>query len=225
MDIQWLIKMLPFWEHLDDEEKQILIDATREVHYSQGQNIYHAQEQCVGIILLRTGEIRTYMLSEDGRDITLYRLYGGDVCILSASCILHNITFDVNIDAERDSDAYVIDTAAFAYVQSKNVYVDRFALQTAADKFSDVMWAMEQILFMSLDQRLAVFLLDESAKTGSLALSLTHEQIARYMGSAREAVSRMLKYFEKEGYVTLQRGGLTIVSKEKLQKLIRKNRP
>jgi CRP/FNR family transcriptional regulator len=171
------------------------------------------------VLIVKSGELRTYMLSEDGRDITLYRLGKGDVCILSASCVLSNITFDVYIDAERDTEVLLISSAVFSRLMEENVYAENFALRVAADRFSDVMWAMEQILFMSFDRRLAVFLLYETAKIETDTLPLTHEQIARYMGSAREVVSRMLKHFSKESIVVLSRGGVRVLNKERLRQL------
>ena len=79
---------------------------------------------------------------------------------------------------------------------------------------------MQQILFMSLDKRLAIFLLDEASKLGSDTIKLTHEQIAKYMGSAREVVSRMLKYFVSEGMISSSRsGGIKLLDKARLRKL------
>ena len=81
------------------------------------------------------------------------------------------------------------------------------------------MWVMQQILFMSMDKRLAIFLHDESTRLGTDNLTLTHEQIAKYMGSAREVVSRMLKYFSAEGIVQVSRGGIKIIDRQKLKRL------
>lgn len=161
------------------------------------------------------------MMSEEGKDITLYRLQRGDMCMLSASCVLEAITFDVFIDAEEESECYVISGPAFAAVSERNPDIKIFALETAVSRFSDVMWVMQQILFMSMDQRLAIFLCDESARTGSDTITLTHGQIARYMGSAREVVSRMLKYFANEGMVEVSRGGIKILDKKRLRQLTR----
>ena len=158
-------------------------------------------------------------MSEDGREITLYRLFKGDVCILSASCVLEAITFDVYIDAEEDTEALLIDAAAFRDLARQNIYVQNFGYQITTSNFSDVMWAMQQILFMGADKRLAIFLIDESSKNETDTISMTHEQIARLMGSAREVVSRMLKYFETEGMVKLSRGSVTITDRKKLRKL------
>lgn len=217
---KYLEERLTFWDKITKEEQEILIQNTSVVRYTQGQNIYDAQQECVGVLLIKSGELRTYILSEEGKEVTLYRLSDGDVCILSASCILKNITFDVHVDAEKDSEVLLINSSVFSSLSQRNIYVEAFSLRLTADRFSDVMWAMEQILFMSFDRRLAIFLLDETAKNGIDTLSLTHEQIAKYVGSAREVVSRMLKYFVKEGMVELSRGSIKIVDRKKLKGLL-----
>ena len=79
---------------------------------------------------------------------------------------------------------------------------------------------MQQILFMGADRRLAIFLWDEISKSKTTEVKMTHEQIARYMGSAREVISRMLKYFAGEGIVELFRGGVRVIDKKKLQNLL-----
>jgi CRP/FNR family transcriptional regulator len=172
--------------------------------------------------VVKKGELRAYMLSEEGRDVTLFRLPEGESCVLSASCILSNITFEVLIDAEQDAEIYLLNVGTFNELAQENIYVENYLYKKAADRFSDVMWAMEQILFMSFDKRLAVFLHDEMVKTKSNKIKLTHEQIARYIGSAREVVSRMLKSFESHGILKLSRGTIEIVDKDVLKGLIQK---
>lgn len=185
--------------------------------YKRGE--YYDGNDCSGVIFVRSGSLRLYMMSEEGKDITLYRLHKGDMCMLSASCVLQTVTFDVFVNAEEDSECLVIGSPAFAEVSSRNPSVKIFALETAVSRFSDVMWVMQQILFMSMDKRLAVFLADESARINSDTITLTHEQIARYIGSAREVVSRMLKYFAAEGIVELSRGEIKILDKKRLREL------
>ena len=215
----FLQRSITFWDKLSPTEQRELSAHTQLYTYGAGQNVHSASNQCVGVLLVKSGGLRVYMMSGDGREITLYRLSGGNVCILSASCVLHNITFDVFIDAERDTEVLLIGSAYFSRLLEQNVYAENFALKIAVDVFSEVMWTMEQILFMSFDKRLAIFLLDEVSKTGNDTLGLTHEQIARYMGSAREVVSRMLKYFEKEGIVALSRGSVEVTDKETLRSI------
>ena len=195
--------------------------ASRAVHYAKGARVHSPLESCVGILLLRSGQLRAYLLSEDGRDVTLYRLFGGEVCILSASCVMDSVNIDLYIDAEEDTEAYCISAGIFRRLMQQNVHVRCYAYQMTAERFSDSMWTMQQVLFMSADRRLAIFLTDELAKTGGDEVRMTHDQMAKYMGSAREVVSRMLKYFAQEGWVRLFRGGVQVLDRKKLQQLAR----
>ena len=207
----------PFWDKLSEDEKKTLCIQTSFAEYDKGANIHGNTGNCTGAILVKNGILRAYMLSDEGKEITLYRLYPGDICMLSASCVIQSITFDVFVDAETKSEVYIINSGAFARLMEENVYVENFALKTATERFSEVMWAMQQILFMSFDRRLAVFLLDELAKDGGDSIKLTQEQIAKYMGSAREVVSRMLKYFSTEGLVEVSRGGVKALDMARLR--------
>lgn len=218
-NIEFISKVLTFWKDLSAEDQELLERNTHSVHYQQGENIHCGGNDCIGVLLIKSGELRTYILSEDGREITLYRQSPGNVCILSASCILKNITFDVMIDAVKDTEVLLINPTVFQQICDRNIHAENFSYKITADRFSDVMWAMQQILFMSFDKRLATFLWDETAASGADSISLTHEQIASYVGSAREVVSRMLKYFEKEGLVSLSRGTVTIIDKKRLRDL------
>lgn len=219
-DVEFLRGILTFWDKLSLDQKDFIIDNASIVNYKKGTNVHGSDNKCLGVLLIKSGCLRTYMLSEEGKEITLYRLYDNDVCILSASCLISNITFDVHIDAEKDSEIILISSSAFVELISKNVYVENFSYKCTVDRFSDVMWAMEQILFMSFDKRVAVFLLDEAVREQSDTIKLTHEQIAKYIGSAREVVSRMLKYFAAEGLVKLSRGGITLLDKNGIKKLL-----
>ncbi|MBE6633714.1 MAG: Crp/Fnr family transcriptional regulator [Ruminococcaceae bacterium] len=218
-DFQTLYEtVFPFWKYLSPAQQQYLTENSIQTVFRKGRTI-HDGNQCTGVIYIRSGSLRLYMLSEDGKEITLCRLFEGEVCILSASCALQSLTFDVFVDAEEDSECAVISGCAFAAVSEEVKEMKIYALESALSRFSDVMWIMQQILFMSFDRRLAIFLIDESAKLGSDTIKLTHEQIAKYMGSAREVVSRMLKYFASEGMVELSRGGVRLTDKKRLRKL------
>ncbi len=211
-------EIFPFWEKLPAAEREYICRNSYDVTYPKGKNIHDGSE-CSGVILVRSGCLRLYMMSDEGKEITLYRLHKGDLCMLSASCVLDAITFEVFVDAEQDSQCCVVSGPAFAALSKRNPDIRIFALETAVSRFSDVMWVMQQILFMSMDKRLAIFLSDESARTGSDTIPLTHGQIARYIGSAREVVSRMLKYFAGEGLVEVTRGGVAILDKKRLREL------
>ncbi len=217
--ISFMEKHFPAWRHLSPEQREALVQNTVEVSYKKGSCVHGAESECVGVLLIRKGMLRTYLLSEEGREVTLFRMGSGDTCVLSASCVLNAISFDVHIDAEEDTEALLIYSAHFSRLKEQNIYVECESYKLAAERFSDVMWAMQQILFTSMDKRLAVYIWDELSKTGGDTLRQTHEQIARHIGSAREVVSRMLKYFASEGIVELSRGGIRVLDKNKLKAL------
>lgn len=216
--IELFNKTFPFWESLDEIDKETFCRSSHYAKFEKGTNVHNGNE-CTGVILVKTGSLRIYIISEDGKEITLYRLFQGDMCMLSASCVLNSITFDVFVDSEENSECVVVGGCAYAEIAERVPQVKIFALEAAVSRFSDVMWVMQQIMFMSMDKRLAIFLSDEISKSGSDTVSLTHEQIAKYMGSAREVVSRMLKYFSTEGIVEASRKGVKILDKKRLRAL------
>ena len=212
-------KTFPFWDRMGAEDQATFLRSSHEVSFKRGTNVHNGNE-CTGVILVKTGSLRIYLLSESGKEITLYRLFPGDMCILSASCVLDTLTFDVFIDSEEDSRCVVVGGCAYEELSRRMPEVKIFALESAIASFSEVMWVMQQILFMSMDKRLAIFLLDEASKTGSDSIRLTHEQIAKYMGSAREVISRMVKYFSAEGLISSSRSeGITLLDRARLRAL------
>lgn len=214
-----LEEKLLFWNHLTPSQQEMIQSNSSIKKISQGQSIYQADSDCLGLIIVLSGCIRTYITSEDGKEVTLYRLNEDDMCILSASCILEHIDFDVFIDAQTDCTLLQVSSIVLSKIIEDNVYVELFSYKLATERFSDVMWAMQQILFLSFDKRLASFLLDESLRTQSSVLKITHEQIAKHLGSAREVVSRMLNYFSKEGFVSISRGKVHIIDKDALYRI------
>jgi CRP/FNR family transcriptional regulator len=174
---------------------------------------------CLGLLLIRSGQLRVYTLSSEGREITLYRLFEMDTCLFSASCVMPNIQFEVIIEAEKDSEFYILPSCLFKDLMEESAAIANYANQLISSRFSDVMWLMDQIMWKSFDKRLAAFLLEESALENSQILKLTHEKIANHMGTAREVVTRMLRYFQSEGMVTLTRGAIELTNTKALQKL------
>ena len=174
---------------------------------------------CLGLLLIRSGQLRVYTLSSEGREITLYRLFDHDICLFSASCVMPNIQFDVIIEAEKDAEMWVLPSCLFKDLMEESAVVANYANQLISSRFSDVMWLMEQIMWKSFDKRLASFLLEESILEGTNALKITHEKIANHMGTAREVVTRMLRYFQGEGMVKLTRGTVELLAKDRLEDL------
>ena len=221
LDLRFLEETFPFWKGLTLREQQKLLSQTRCYVYPKGSRIHSGLEGCTGVLAVKRGQLRAYLMSDEGKEITLYRLLDGDVCFLSASCILKNISFDIYVDTEEETELYLIQASAYDALGKSNLAVQTFLQETISARFSDVMWVVEQIVFMKFDRRLAIFLLEQAALEGNDAVTLTHEQIAHHMGSAREVVSRMLKYFQNEGLVEVSRKGIRLLDRKALDALAR----
>lgn len=209
--------LFPFWTKLSDVEKELIEQTTYIETYHKGMLMHRTEDSCKGLMTVLSGQLRTYILSEEGREVTLFRVNAEEVCVLSASCLMDTITFDVLIEATEDTEVLVLPTTTLNQIVQQNPYIELFLYKSATEKFSDVMWTMQQILFLKIDQRVAQFLWDEMIQKNNVTLSLTHDEIARYIGSAREVVTKVLKYMVKEGALELKRGTITILDKELLR--------
>ena len=213
---------LPFWEKLTAAQQEVLTKEAvlRTVH--RGTVLHRGGDDCLGLLVVHSGQLRAYILSAEGREITLYRLFERDMCLLSASCMLRGIQFDITIEAEKDTAFWVIPAGLYRQLMEESAAVANYTNDVMSGRFSEVMWLMEQVLWQSFDKRLAGFLLEESRLEDSAVLSLTHERIAAHLGTAREVVTRMLRYFQQEGLVKLSRGTVEITAPQQLEALLEK---
>ena len=210
---------IPGWGQLTPAQQTRLSEAARPRAFSAGELIHNGDADCVGLLLVKSGRLRVFILSEDGREITLYRLQPGEICLFSASCMMPQIAFAVTVTAEAPSEVLVLPPDVYKAVMAESAPLANFTNELIAARFSDVMWLIEQILWKSFDRRLAAFLLAEAKLEHSATLHLTHEAIANHMGTAREVVTRMLRYFQGEGWVKLARGTLQLTDEPSLRAL------
>ena len=216
---QFLSREITFFKDLSEDEKQLLLSGTYDRQFAKGEIVSSSGAPCLGVVIVKSGKLRVFMLSEEGREITLYYVEPSEICILSASCVLSNISFEVQVEAELESEVIQISSSVFGKISKNNVYVENYALKLAVERFSDVMWAMQQLLFFSMDKRLAMYLYDEVAKIKSLEINQTHEQIAKSLGSAREVITRLLQRFSQDGLVELSRGKIVVLDKKAISRL------
>lgn len=218
-EIAEILSQYSFWDFLSEEEKNALAMSLRPLDYPAGQAVYSGESDCLGALFIQSGILRSYLMSDEGKETTMYRLRRGDVCVLSASCVLSSVTFDVQVEAETDCHAYLLPSPVLHRLMQNNIYIENFLHKMLTERFSDFITAVERMFFLSLQQRIAAFLLDESAAQHSDTLALTQEQLARAIGSAREAVSRNLKLLVKAGYVEINRGTVQIIDKKGLYEM------
>lgn len=216
------LESLSFWPHLTPQQQQTLTQTVQRATYAPGQIIRSPDTDCLGALLIQSGVVRIYLLSEDGREATISRMTAGEVCVLSASCMLSAITFDVQIQAEGTVETLVIPIQYLAALMRENIYVENFIYKAAAERFSHAIRAIEQMLFYTLEQRVASYLLEESKRLGSDTIQVTQEQLAQAIGSAREAVTRTLKKLSAAGTVELFRGGVRIQDGKGLERLVKR---
>ena len=209
----------PVWDKLTKEQQNELSSAAVFTSAKKGEILHNGSLDCNGIFLVRSGQLRGYMLSDEGREITLYRLFDMDMCLFSAWCIMSSLQFDVIIEAEKDTELWIIPPFVYKKLMEESAVLANLANDIMGTRFSEVMWLMEQVLWKSFDKRLAAFLLEESNIEESLTLKITHEKIANHMGTAREVVTRMLRYFQNEEMIKLTRGAIELVDVKRLQAL------
>ena len=209
----------PVWNKLHSGQQDLILSNLRFQTVKKGTMLHNGDAECTGLLLVKSGQLRAYILSDEGREITLYRLFDRDLCLFSASCIMRSIQFEVSIEAEKDTDLWVIPAAVYQRIMEESAPVSNYTNELMASRFSEVMWLMEQVMWKSLDKRVAAFLLEEAAIEGTSELKLTHEIIANHLGTHREVITRMLRYFQSEGMVKLSRGMVAILDREKLEAL------
>ncbi|MCR5102001.1 MAG: Crp/Fnr family transcriptional regulator [Butyrivibrio sp.] len=215
-----LLKNLPFYDKLTKDEQNEILVSSGFVHYKKGEILHNHHSECLGLIVLYDGRIRVTVQSDEGREITLYFLDKGDIDVLSAACVINQLTFDTEMIADTDSYVYIIPASLLSRLHTQNIYLHSFIYELTANRFSDVMWSMQQILFLKMDQRIANGLLDEYARTDSLKLTITQEELARNISSAREVVARILKRMEQDKLIKLGRGFIEITDIDRLESLI-----
>ena len=216
MDFQ---SLFPIWDKMTPQQQQRLTESVVPRTLGKGAVLHNGSVDCAGLVLIRSGQLRAYILSEDGREITLYRLFEQDICLFSASCVMRSVQFEIMIAAERESEVLIIPPYVFKQVMEESAALANYTNELMATRFSEVMWLIEQIMWKSVDKRLADFLVNEASLEDSSTLKLTHEMIANHLGTAREVVTRMLRYFQSEGYVKLTRGSVELTDTEGLRML------
>ncbi|HOR17574.1 MAG TPA: Crp/Fnr family transcriptional regulator [Bacilli bacterium] len=210
------------WDKLTSEEKTKITNAAVIKRFVAGEAIHHGSYDCSGLIILISGSLRAYMMNESGKQITLYRLFEKDICLFSASCIMKDITFDIYIDCEKDATVVLIPIDQYKEIVDNSRTILDYTNRILTSRFSDIMWIFEQMAFHSLDKRLAYYLIEQSYNEDSNTLNFTHEKIANDLGTAREVISRMLKYFELEKIVELKRNKIIILDEKKLSEISEK---
>lgn len=220
ISISQSLPKVPFWTNLSPEEKAIVSQRAITKRFNKNQIASSNSSACLGIILILSGGIRVSLISDEGREITLYRAYANEVCISTASCVIHQLTFEAIVTAEEDTTVLVIPSSVCARLMESNIHVRAFVFEKETERYSQTIWAIQQMLFKKFDQRLASYFVSAYKNSGRTEIKKTQEEIARDVNSAREVVARMLRDFAAKGFVEIKRGKIVLRNIEGLEKLI-----
>ena len=209
----------PIWNKLTADQQARLRSVTDLQKIPRGTVVHDGSPECKGMVLVKSGQLRAYLLSEEGREVTICRFFEMDICLFSASCVMPNMMFDVFIEAEKDTEIWVIPACLYQNLMDESLPLSNYSHALITNHFSEVMWLMEQIMWKSFDKRLAGFLVEEARIEETDSLKITHEKIASHPGTAREVVTRMLRYFQSDGMVKLTRGTVVLTNKKALEAL------
>lgn len=218
MDMEFT-EYFPIWNRMSDEHRNRIMQVIDLKKIKQGTVVHDGSPDCLGMLLVKSGQLRAYLLNDEGREITICRFFEMDICLFTAACVMPNMQFDIFIEAEKDTEIWIIPACLYKNLMDESLVMANYAHDLITNHFSELMWLMEQIMWRSFDKRLAKFLLEESALEESDSLKITHEKIANHMGTAREVVTRMLRYFQSEDMIRLTRGTVDIRDKKRLTKL------
>lgn len=209
----------PIWDKLSPEHQRLISENLSRRKAAAGTLIHRGSADCLGYMVIISGQLRGYILSDEGRELTIYRLFDRDICVLAAACMMNSIQFEIFIEAEKDTEFWLIPPDIFKQLMESSAPAANFTTEIMSARLSETMWLMEQVMWRSMDKRIAAFLLEECAIEGSLQLKITHEVIANHLGTHREVVTRMLRFFQSEGLVELSRGTVTVKDEKRLRQL------
>ncbi len=213
-------EILPFYDYLTQIEKDEINNHISIISYKKGENIFSPIKECLGVVVVKTGSLRAYLLSDEGREITLFKVNDLDFCIMTASCVLNSSTLDIFVDALYDTEIYLLNINYFKKLVNENKDIENFTLKCSVEKYAQVLFTMEQLLFMSLDKRFSLYLIDKYNENQSLEIKVTHDEIAKELNSAREVVTRIIKHFVEDDLIVTKRGSITINNLNRLKCII-----
>ncbi len=214
-----IAEVLPFWDSLTDKQKKEVLENTMASTCQRKTRLHFGGGECAGVQIIGSGQVRVFITSPGGGDITLFRLLAGDVSILSAACMLNGMDIELDMEMETDCEIYTIPKRVYRRLYDESPAVKDYTMEMISEKFSDIMWLFNQFVFSNVASRIAGALLEHRALSGGDELKVTHEALAKDVGTAREVVTRILKQFQSDGLVELTRGKVTILDAGKLGKI------
>jgi len=206
---EYLSDALPFWSALTNSQRENIIANSRSERIKRDSLIYGGIGD-LGVVIVRRGRLCVYTVSQEGREFVIMRLFGGGICMLGSETVMGRSAHVINISAESDADLIVINSTVYDEICMMNRRAEFFTRTVINDHMAAIVTNVQNMLLVSVERRVANFILEEHDRSGSSRIKVTHEQLAKYIGTAREVVSRTLKKLNADGVITAERGVIVI---------------
>jgi len=212
-----LISSYPVLGNIEDPQWINIINSARNMSVTPHTVLFSGTTPCNNFMLILQGVIRIYQVAEDGREMTLYRVQAGDLCVLSLNSMLQNRIFNAIAETETDVTALVLSAEDFHYAMNSSEIFRNYVLSTLTERLCETMYLIQTTAFNHLNMRLACMLGSLFERNQGPILKITHQELAHELGTTREVISRILKEFERQDCVRLSRGQIQLASAEGLQ--------
>jgi CRP/FNR family transcriptional regulator len=194
-----------------------LIEQARYISIPSGHCIADEYSSCEQLALVLAGSVRVYKLAGSGRELTLYRITAGSSCVLTATCILSRSPFPAIAETESDVEAIAVPSLLTRRLMARSVPWSEFVFGLVSRRFGEIIEVLDGVAFQRLDHRLAAYLLSRCSGVGEIRM--THQEIASELGTSREVVTRILRAWEKAGWIRSSRARLTLSDRDALRAL------
>lgn len=179
------------------------------VKFPEGKTLFSEGDPCANFLVVKSGQIKVFKISEKGREIVLYRVAPDNLCVLTTSSLLAGSTYPANGITETAVEAVALDKAAFDRLIVESQPFRELVFQSLSSRFSTFVEKIDEVVFHTLKERLLVLL--HRAKNDSATIAITHQELAAELGTEREVVSRVLKQLEQAGQIRLAKGAITLL--------------
>jgi len=213
-----VLSLFPFYRNAEPAFRQEMEAAARGVSLDEGASTFHQGSACMGIPLVGAGLVRVFRQGENGRELTLYHVHPGEMCLVSLNAAITGSLMPAWGVVESRVDAAILPPDLFRQWLGRDPHLRAAAWQVMATRLTDLMELIDGVVFQGLDHRLAQLLL-ERARGPERVVALTHEQLATALGTAREVVSRLLAKLARTGAVRLARGHIDVLEPEALERM------
>ena len=202
-------QFLPELEKSADSEVCQLFDNSSVVTLAADHTVFHQGDACSNYLIILDGKVKVFTRAENGREILLYRLFTGDSCVITTSCLFGNKNYPAEGKTETPVTALAIPVTQFNQAVQRSTTFRELVFSAFSSHLSELITLVEEVAFGKIDVRLAKHLIGQCDENNILAS--THQNIATELGSAREVISRQLKELESKGYIKISRGNIEII--------------